>query len=167
MIKHQKKTILVPVSAPQLIKKEPTTKVRKGVTEKHNEVTVIIAKYAMPLNNVFSNGSQALFPNMMRAAFKAAEGFQDIDFGFNRDPQTPAFIFTVKAKTERRGDDAPNQELANKIVIAKANAKAGIIAARILKAIQCYYKSEIEHLASLGNTLDNFIARELSYIQKV
>lgn len=159
MIKFQKKPILVPANEP--------TYIRREANDKHNEVTVVVAHYAIPLNHVFCQGSQALNPNVIRAAFGAAGGFQGIEFGFNKNPQAPAFIFAVKAKTERRGDDAPNQELADRIVMAKANSKACVIAKRILGAIVKYYEKEIAFMNNVCEVLSNTSARELAYIQKV
>lgn len=159
MIKFQKKLILVPANEP--------TYIRREANDKHNEVTVVVAHYAIPLNHVFCQGSQALNPNVMRAALEAADGFQGIEFRFNKNPQAPAFIFAVKAKTERRGDDAPNQELADRIVRAKANSKACVIAKRILGAIAKYYEKEIAFMNSVCEVLSNTSARELAYIQKI
>lgn len=159
MIKFQKKPILVYAKEPSYICCE--------ANGKHNEVTVIVAQYAVPLNYIFSNGSQALSPNMMRVILGAAGSFQGVDFGFNRDPKAPALTFTVKAKTERRGDDAPNQELANKIVTAKANLRACTIARRILRAVIKYYMQEITHISDVCNILSSTITREHSYIHKL
>lgn len=159
MIKFQKKPILVPVNEP--------TYIRREANGKHNEVTVVVAHYVIPLNHVFCQGSKALNPNVMRAAFEAAGGFQGIEFRFNNNLQAPAFTFTVKAKTERRGDDAPNQELADKIVMAKANSKACIIAKRILGAMANYYRKEAAFIDTVCEVLSNTSARELAYIQKV
>ena len=159
MIKFQKKPILVPVKEPNYIRRE--------ANGKHNEVTVVVAHYAIPLNHVFCQGSQALNSNVMKVAFDAANGFQGIEFGFNRNPQAPAFTFAVKAKTERRGDDTPNQELADRIVMAKANSKACVIAKRVLGAIVKYYEKEIDFINGICDVLSNTSARELAYIQKV
>jgi hypothetical protein len=159
MIKFQKKPILVFANKP--------TYIRREANDKHNELTVVVAHYAIPLNRVFCQGSQALNPNVMRAAFEAASGFQGIKFGFNRNPQAPAFTFAVKAKTERRGDDTPNQELADKIVMAKANSKACAIAKRILGAIVKYYEKEIAFMNNVCDVFNNTLNRELAYIQKV
>ena len=140
MIKFQKKPILVLTSEPVYIRRE--------ANGKHNEVTVMVAHYAIPLNHIFCQGSHALNPNSVRVAFEAAGGFQGIEFGFNKNLQAPAFTFTVRVKTERRGDDTPNQEWADKIVMAKANSKACVIAERILSAIIKYYKKEVSALAA-------------------
>ena len=159
MIRFHKKTILVPV-------KEPTY-IRREANDKHNELTIVMVQYAIPLNNVFCQGSQALNPNVMRAAFEAADGFQGIEFGFNKSLQAPAFTFTVKAKTERRGDDAPNQELADRIAMTKANSKACVVAKRVLGAVVKYYEKEIAFVNDVCEVLSNTSARELAYIQKV
>lgn len=158
MIKYQKKPILVPANTP--------TYIRHKANSKHNEVTVVVVHYAIPLNHVFRQGSQALNPNVMRVAFETAASFQGIEFEFNKNPQAPAFIFAVKAKTERREGDAPNQELADKIVMARANLKACVIARKILVAITKYYRKEIAFMNSICEVLSNASTRELTYIQR-
>lgn len=159
MIKFQKKPILVPAVPPVFIRHEA-----KG---KHNEVTVVVAHYAVPLNSIFSRGMLAISPNVLEAALKAANGFQDIQLGFNKNMQAPALTFVIKAKTERRGDDVPNQELADKIVMAKANSKACVVAERALKAVVKYYMNEIAVLDKVCEAFTNTAARELAYIEKV
>lgn len=158
MINFQKKPVLGLVSEP--------TYIRKEAKDKHNEVTVVMATYAMPLNHTFCRGSNALSHNVLRVALKAASGFQDIGFRFNGKVEAPAFIFTTKAKTERRGDDVPNQELADKLVLAKANHKACVIAERVLGAVRSYYENEVKHLAPICDMLTYAANRELSYIQR-
>lgn len=159
MIKYQKKPVLVMVGKPFFI--------RHIANERHNETTVLIAQFALPLNDVLTNGSQGLTPNLIRAVFKGAEGFQGIELDFNRNPQAPAFTFTVKAKTERRREDLHDQELADKIVTAKVNMRACNIAKRLISSVIAYHKSEVKNMTPIVEMLEHYAAREISYLEKV
>lgn len=165
MIKYQKEPLLVVADKPFMI--------RHKATETHNEVTVAVVKYALPLNGILPNGSMALNPNIFKVIFNATSGYPDINLEFNKNSQAPAFIFTVKAKTERRGKDVHNQELADKIVLAKANLKACAIVRTIINGnkrvdgLVDYYKKVVARLTEADGVLANFSQRETTYIEKV
>ena len=159
MIKYHKKDLLVPIDSSYFI--------RKGANDKHNELTLVVVKYAFPVNAVLLGGAYALNPVAMQFISKAVSGFQGIQLQFNKNPQAPAFVFTIKAKTERRGDDVHNQELADKIVLCKANIKASTVARKILKGTIDYYKSAANTANAVINVFDDFIARETKYMSNM
>ena len=159
MIKYHKKDLLVPIDSPYFI--------RKGANDKHNELTLVVIKYAFPVNAVLLGGAYALNPASYNFIAKAISGFQGIQLQFNKNTQASAFVFTIKAKTERRGDDVHNQELADKIVLCKANIKASTVARKILKGMIDYYKSAADTANAVINVFDDFIVRETNYMNKM
>lgn len=158
MINYQKKPILVPIGEPKYI--------HHKATNKHNEVTVAIVEYAMVLRNIFKD-DEMLNPNVVKVAHRAVRSFQNIGFSLNNHQQAPAFIFTVKGKTERRENDEPNQELANKIAVAKANRIACSVARRALKAVSSYYAKQVNNLTDIVGVLEDYRSRELTYIGNI
>ena len=159
MIRFHKKPILVPIGKPTYIHREANSK--------HNEVTVIISRFAIPLNNAFYDGANSLNKSVIMAGLKATKSFKDIEFGFNNNPQAPAFTFVIKAKTERRGDDIHNQELADKIVRIKANMKACAIARKVFLAIAVHYSNELSFNHSIYEAISSYEAREMSYLNNM
>lgn len=159
MIKYHKKDLLVPVQPPMIIRKEANAK--------HNEITFVVVKYAFPVSTSILGGAYALNPAAYNFVAKAISGFQGIQLQFNKNPQAPAFVFTIKAKTERRGNDVHNQELADKIVLCKANIKASTVARKILKGMIDYYKSAANTANAVINVFDDFIVRETNYMNKM
>lgn len=156
IMKVQKKNLLVERETKHLI-------VRQAPNEKHNEVTVAIVNYALPLANITKCFSQ----EMLNMTKKIASGFPDANIEFNFKPEAPAFLFTCKGKTERRGDDVHNQELADKIALAKCRARACAISIKLINAIRKSLANNAKHCDSLVDILQNYHAREVSYIQKV
>lgn len=159
MIKYHKKDLLVPIDSPYFI--------RKGANDKHNELTLVVVKYAFPVNAVLLGGAYALNPVAMQFISKAVSGFQGIQLQFNKNPQAPAFVFTIKAKTERRGNDVHNQELADKIVLCKANIKAGTVAKKILEGMLNYCNFAAQSTLAVKNIFEDFIARETKYMSNM
>ena len=159
MIKHHKKDLLVPIDSPYFI--------RKGANNKHNELTLVIVKYAFPINAALIGGAYALNPVAMQFISKAVSGFQGINLQFNKNLQAPAFIFTIKAKTERRGEDVHNQELADKIVLCKANIKASTVVRKIVIGMLDYYSYAAQSALTVKNVLEDFIAREMKYMSNM
>ena len=159
MIKYQKKVLLAEAGKPFFV--------RHKATETHNEVTVVVVTYAIPLNNILPYGSMELNPAMFKAAFKVTDGFQDINLKFNKNAQSPAFLFTVKAKTERRGDDPYNQAFADKLVMSKANTKACIIAQRIVDSISEYFTKTAKALIPVSQVFEHYADREAAYFRKM
>lgn len=154
-MKVQKKNLLVERGEPFIVRQAPT--------EKHNEVTVAIINYALPLA-VITKGFSG---DMLQKTKKVAVGFPDSNVEFNFKPEAPAFLFTCKAKTERRGDDVHNQELADRIAIAKCRAKACTISVKLIAAIRKALVENVNHVDDITDILQQYHARELSYIEKV
>lgn len=153
IIKYHKKAILVTVGEPYFIRKEATVK--------HKEVTVAVVNYALPINSI---ASPIIFcPAVVKAAKKAALGFQDIKLEFNGNPQALAFTFQITAKTERRGNDVHNQELADKIVIAKANSKACNTAGRVLSEVRATFAEELKRTEPIEAVFESYAIREMNY----
>lgn len=159
MIRFQKKPILTLATEPTYIRHEA-----KG---KHNEVTVVVARYAIPLKYTFYHKDNSLSRSILNAGIKATRSFQDIEFEFNGIAQAPAFTFVVKAKTERRGDDPHDQKLADKIALVKANIKACAIARKVFLAMAAQYCNELSFNHSIYETLSNYEARETSYLNNI
>lgn len=159
MIKYHKKDLLVPIDSPYFI--------RKGANDKHNELTLVVVKYAFPINAALLGGAYALNPVAMQFISKAVSGFQGIQLQFNKNPQAPAFVFTIKAKTERRGNDVHNQELADKIVLCKANIKASTVAKKILEGMLNYCNFAAQSALTVKNIFEDFIARETKYMSNM
>ena len=159
MIKYHKKDLLVPIDSPYFI--------RKGANDKHNELTLVVVKYAFPINAALLGGAYALNPVAMQFISKAVSGFQGIQLQFNKNPQAPAFVFTIKAKTERRGNDVHNQELADKIVLCKANIKASTVAKKILEGMLNYCNFAAQSVLAVKNIFEDFIARETKYMSNM
>ena len=159
MIKYHKKDLLVPIDSPYFI--------RKGANDKHNELTLVVVKYAFPVNAALLGGAYALNPVAMQFISKAVSGFQGIQLQFNKNPQAPAFVFTIKAKTERRGNDVHNQELTDKIVLCKANIKASTVAKKILEGMLNYYNFTAQSALAVKNIFEDFIARETKYMSNM
>ena len=159
MIKYQKKVLLAEAGKPFFV--------RHKATETHNEVTVVVVTYAIPLNNILPYGSMELNPAMFKAVFRVTDGFQDINLEFNKNAQSPAFLFKVKAKTERRGDDSYNQAFADKLVMSKANTKACIIAQRIVDSISEYFTKTAKALTPVSQVFEHYADREAAYFRKM
>lgn len=160
MIKYQKRVLLAEVKEPFFI--------HHKATETHNETTVVTITYALPLDNILPNGAaRHLSPAMLDAASKAVNGFQDINLEFNRNVKAPALLFKVKAKTERRGDDAPDQQFADKIVLGKANAKACKIAQRLVMGIVNYLNDSAKALIPIAEVFEHYADREDAYFRRM
>lgn len=156
-MKVQKKKLLIEREAPFIVRQTPN--------EKHNEVTVARIHYALPVANITRGFSMT----MLHKIKKAVAGFPDanVEFKFVPTPDSPSFLFTCKGKTERRGDDIHNQELADKIALAKCRAKACAISLKLIKVINDVLKENVKHCDDLQNIFTQYYTREYAYIQKV
>lgn len=158
MIKYQKKVLLAEVGEPFFI--------RHKATETHNEVTVAIMTYALPFNNILPKGSLDMSPAIFKVVHEAADSFGDINLEFNKSAENPAFLFKVKAKTERRDKDVHDQAFADKIVMSKASARACIIAQRIVDGISEYLTETVKALAPVSQVFEHYADREAAYFRK-
>ena len=154
-MKVQKKKLLIEREAPFIVRQAPNGK--------HNEVTVAKIHYALPVANITTGFSM----DMLHRIRKAVAGFPDADVEFSFKSTTPALLFTCKGKTERRGDDVHNQELADKIALAKCRARACASSLRLIKVIRKSLVDNVKHCDDLLDIFTKYHVREHSYIQKV
>lgn len=159
MIKYQKKVLLAEASEPLFI--------RHQATESHNEITVVIVTYTLPLSNILPEGSMNLSPSIIKAALEVNKIYPNINLEFNKNPNAPALLFRVKGKTQRRGDDVHNQQLADKIALSKANDKAYAIASRLISRIKAHLFKTINALDIAREVFDYYEYREYTYLNKV
>ena len=136
--------------------------VHQAPTEKHNEITVAIGKYALPTKKACF-----LTPKLLESVKKVAVAFPRADIKFNYNEQTPAFLFTCKGRTERRGNDVHNQELADKIATSKCMIQAHAIGGRILKAMRNVLEEDAVKIKEMTEFLDYHADRERNYIRKM
>lgn len=151
--KVKKKNLLVEVRKPMIFRHE--------ANEKHNEVTVVKAQYAIPMKEI----TMALIPEVLDRIKKMSVGFPEANITFNYQ-HSPAFLFTCKGKAERRGDDVPNQELGDKIALTKCEMQACKIGREIMIIVSKTLKEEAEYVLSVSEFYGNQVNRGLSYIRK-
>ena len=154
MIKLQKKSLLVEVGEPLIFRHEPNGN--------HNEVTVAVIKYAIPIIGITRN----ITAPVLKKIEKVAMSDPSAGIRFNFKYEAPAILFICKRKTERRGNDAHNQELADKIAIAKCRAGACRIGRRITLELAKLFEEEAQHLKEISESFNTYTERELSYINK-
>lgn len=159
--KVKKKNLLVVVGKPMIFRHE--------ANEKHNEITVAKVQYAIPMKEI----TMALIPEVLNRVKKLSVGFPEANITFNYryspaflNQHSPAFLFTCKGITERRGDDTPNQELGDKIALTKCEIQACKIGHKIMTTISKVLKEEAEYVLSVSEFYGNQVNRGLSYIQK-
>lgn len=135
--------------------------IRHPRNDSHNEVTVVILKLAIPLEPVTGG---IVSTQMIKEIEKVATGFPETNLQFNYNPKAPAVLFTVKGKTECRGNDTPDQRIGDAVALAKAQGKAATVASRVLAAVtQALYDAfEAAHDACFY--LSRFAAQEKAYI---
>lgn len=155
MNKIKKKELLVPVSEPRFFRHE--------ANEKHREVTVCVMTFALPMA-VLTGG--IVNEDMLKAIRKVAVGFPETSLHFNFKPQAPAIIFSVKGKTECRGNDIPRQEIGDAVASAKAQAKACVVALRVVTAIKDELRNSLARLHDISEFLNAGYLREVDYIEK-
>lgn len=157
MINYQKKKILV--------KDSNITIIRHPAKGKHNETTIAIVNYAIPLARVLKKGAEDISVSAIKAATDAVSGFQTT-VKFNGNMVSPALLFTIKTKTERRGDDTPNQELADRLVVVKADARASALAAKAIEGFMNFFMDRSKSLAPIAEVCKNYSIRETTYFKK-
>lgn len=154
MNKIKKKELLVHVEEPQFF--------RHAANEKHREVTVCVMTFAIPVA-ILTDGY--ISKDMVKAVEKVAKGFPEANLHFNYNSQAPAFIFSVKGKTECRGNDNHDQRIGDAVAEAKALVKAYTVASRVVAGI----KSKVRNTLARLNDISDFIAsnqyREQNYIE--
>ena len=157
MINYQKKKILV--------RDSNITIIRHPAKGKHNEITIAIVNYAIPLARVLKKGAEDISISAIKAVTDATSSFQT-PVKFNGNMENPALLFTIKTKTERRGDDTPNQELADRLVVVKADARASALAARTVEGFMNFFVDRSKSLAPIAKVYKNYSIRETTYFKK-
>ena len=153
MNKFKKKELLVPAREPLFI--------RHAANEKHREITVCILTIALPLATL-SRG----YEDVLKAVRKVSTGFPDANLEFNYNLKAPAFIFSVKGKTECRGNDVADQRIGDAVAEAKANAKAYTIAKRVAQAIHDVLAEKVQRLNDLVQFFDIGLTKEIAYVEQ-
>lgn len=127
----------------------------------HNEVTVVVLKLAIPLGPVTGG---IITPQMIKEIEKVATGFPETNLRFNYSPKAPAVLFTVKGKTECRGNDTPDQRIGDAVALAKAQGKAATVAYRVLAAVSSALFDAFDTANDAAYYLYNFAKQEKAYI---
>jgi len=155
MNKIKKKELLVPTGEPLFV--------RHAANEKHREITVCILTIALPVTTL-SRG--LINEDVLKAVKKVSAGFPDANLEFNYNPKAPAFVFSVKGKTECRGNDVADQRIGDAVAEAKANAKACTIAKRVAQAIHDVLTEKVQRLNDLVQFFDMGINKEIAYVEQ-
>ena len=155
MNKFKKKELLVPVREPLFI--------RRVANEKHREMTLCILTIALPLA-ALSEGF--INEDVLKAVKKVSTGFPDANLEFNYNPKAPAFVFSVKGKTECRGNDVADQRIGDAVAEAKANAKACTIAVRVAQAIHDVLAKKVQRLNDLVQFFNMGLNKEIAYVEQ-
>lgn len=156
MISYNKKPIVLPISEVKYVNIK--------ANENHNEITIAIANYAIPLDHLVPNDI-ALSKSMIDAALKKVESFHDVKLEFNYDGKAPAFTFSLRAKTERNDKDSNDENVAKRVIAAKLNAKATNVTLKIVKELFKVTEKQIVYLAGAANKLNYIYNKELKYIK--
>ena len=162
LISHEKNPFLVIVETPTIICKE--------ATEKHNEVTVAKVKYLMPFVG-FVKTPKLLNKTMFDAIMQAGQNYPNINFGWNNNLE--GFTFVVTTITKRSDADVHDQKFANKMVLAKANAKACTIANTIIngnskiKGVKTVFEEAVKKLTEIDTLNTKILTKETALIQNL
>ena len=133
--------------------------IHKGATDKRNEITVAIVRYKLRMITVM--------PSMSDFIIKAGKKMQTplkIDWpGF----KNPMITFDVKTMTERHDNDTNNWETADKVVLAKAHAKACAIAQKVYMELWEKLRSLMTEAEDVGIMLNYHELRERDFVKNV
>ena len=135
--------------------------IRHERNEKHGEVTVAVLNLAIPLRSL---GVTILTPEALEKVKQVSVGFPNTNLCFNFKVDAPAFLFTVKGKTECRGTDTPNQEIGDMVAVAKAQAKAAKVAGRIVLAIMEELEDVHSSLCDAFSLLTEYEGKEYAFV---
>ena len=155
MNKFKRKELLVPAREPLFI--------RHAANEKHREITVCILTTALPLATL-SGGF--INEDVLKAVKKVSTGFPDANLEFNYNPKAPAFVFSVKGKTECRGNDVADQRIGDAVAEAKANAKTYIIVNRVATAIAAVMQEQLKRVGDILNFSAMAHQKEVDYVER-
>ena len=129
---------------------------------KHNEVTVVVKGWAIPVKNLlgFTIPPEVVTPVLekTRIAFPKAK----VEFNYN--PKVPAFLFESIGKTIRKEGDTPNEELGVKVATVKSNANAYSVSSALSKKIVDTMKGGLEDALTFANLCGESRASEIDYL---
>lgn len=154
MNKFKKKNLLVEVAKPFVV--------HHPKTDKHNEVTVVILSLAIPLKEA----GIPISTEVLKAVKKVATGFPDAGLHFNFKAEAPAFLFTVKGKTECRGEDVPNEEIGELIATAKAQVKAAAIGSRVLRTVREALLAGVKRAEQIEQFFSDYCQQERAFVSE-
>lgn len=151
--KLNKKDLLVSAGNPIYI--------RHPRNDVHNEVTVVVLKLAIPLEPITGG---IVSSQMIKDIEKVATGFPETNLRFNYNPKAPAVLFTVKGKTECRGNDTPDQRIGDAVALAKAQGKAATVASKVLAAVSSALFDAYDAANNAAYYLYRFAVQEKAYV---
>lgn len=131
---------------------------------KHNEATVVVKKWAIPVKNLlgFTIPPETVTPVLekMRIMFPKAK----IEFNYN--PKVPAFLFESIGKTIRKKGDTPDEELGVKVATVKSNANAYSVSRALSKKIVDTMKGGLHDALVFADLCGESRASEIDYLIK-
>lgn len=141
------------------------TKVFKhSANAKHNEATVVVKKWAIPVKNLlgFTIPSEIVTPVLekMKIMFPKAR----VEFNYN--PKVPAFLFESIGKTIRKEGDTPNEELGVKVATVKSNANAYSVSEHLCKDMVKYMMFGLRKTLTFADQCEESRASEIDYLSK-
>lgn len=141
------------------------TKVFKHLANaKHNEATVVVKKWAIPVKNLlgFTIPPETVTPVLekMKIMFPKAK----IEFNFN--PKVPAFLFESIGKTLRKEGDTPNEELGVKVATVKSNANAYSVSGALSEKIVNAMRGGLHDALLFADLCGESRASEIDYLIK-
>lgn len=141
------------------------TKVFKhSANAKHNEATVVVKKWAIPVKNLlgFTIPPETVTPVLekMRIMFPKAK------IEFNCSPRVPAFTFDSIGKTFRKEGDTPNEELGIKVATVKSNANAYSVSGALSEKIVDAMKGGLHDALTFAVLCEESRASEKDYLIK-
>lgn len=139
------------------------TKVFKhSANAKHNEATVVVKKWAIPVKNLlgFTIPPEVVTPVLekMKVAFPKAK----VEFNYN--PKVPAFLFESIGKTIRKEGDTPNEELGVKVATVKSNANAYSVSEHLCRDMVKYMMFGLRKTLTFADQCEESRASEIDYL---
>lgn len=131
---------------------------------KHNETTVVVKKWAIPVKNLlgFTIPPETVTPVLekMRIMFPKAK----VEFNFN--PKVPAFLFESIGKTIRKEGDTPDEELGVKVATVKSNANAYSISEHLCRDMVRHIMFGLRKTLTFADQCEESRASEIDYLIK-
>lgn len=129
---------------------------------KHNEATVVVKKWAIPVKNLlgFTIPPEVVTPVLekMRVMFPKAK----VEFNYN--PKVPAFLFESIGKTIRKEGDTPDEELGVKVATVKSNANAYSVSSALSRKIVNIMKGGLDDAFAFAVICGENRTSEIQYL---